>query len=74
MSKFECKYCGMCSPVYAEKGPHIGEWCSFCKRWIRWVPKNFFNQPVEKHVEKPIEPQSLRPLDTDFDDEVPWYD
>lgn len=39
MAQFKCPYCGVGSPIYERKGPHIGEWCSFCKRWIRWMPK-----------------------------------
>ena len=44
MAKFVCKYCGMHTPVYRQVGPHMGEWCHSCQRWIRWVPKTEFNK------------------------------
>lgn len=44
MSKFVCKYCGMTVPVYKQVGPHTGEWCQSCQRWIRWVPKKELKQ------------------------------
>ena len=53
MAKFVCKYCGLGPATYAMKGPHVGEWCSFCKRWIRWVPKqevNLENNTVEQEI------------------------
>ena len=71
MSKFECKYCGLGPATYAQKGPHVGEWCSFCKRWIRWVPKQEINIETNT-VEKEITP-TMKTVD-DILAEVPWYD
>ena len=77
MAKFVCKYCGLGPAIYEKKGPHIGEWCSFCKRWIRWVPKTevSISQP-EKEV--PTEDTIVNQHRLDYEesllDEVPWYE
>lgn len=77
MAKFICKYCGLGPATYAHKGPHVGEWCSFCKRWIRWVPKqevNFENNCVEKELTDNAKSIDDILYDNDYDTEVPWYD
>ena len=65
----------MTVPEYAVKGPHIGEWCHFCKRWARWIPKgNFY--PVQSTVELPVTVEGVNKTVKSVDDylEVPWYD
>ena len=70
MSKLVCKYCGLGPATYAEKGPHLGEWCSFCKRWIRWVPKHTTNTTNISH--EPI-PNIINDKPMNYDDEeVPF--
>lgn len=84
MSKFVCKYCGLGPATYATKGPHVGEWCSFCKRWIRWVPKQEIdveNNTVEKEIAPTVktiddivkEDARLR-YEKGLAEELPWYD
>jgi hypothetical protein len=39
-SKIICKKCvGYAIPIYKSNGIHIGEYCSLCGGWNRWVPK-----------------------------------
>ena len=76
MAKFICKYCNWESATYKTKGPHIGEWCSFCNRWIRWVPKSEMNEHncIKTETENKFITNTLS-INTDdtFDEEVPWY-
>lgn len=34
-----CLNCGSKDRIKKEKGPHTGEYCSDCGKWIRWIPK-----------------------------------
>ena len=82
MSKFTCKYCGMTLPIYKQVGPHVGEWCHMCQRWIRWVPKREINAEANT-VEKEITPNvkviddiiketARQNYEEGLDEEVPW--
>lgn len=66
MAKFVCKYCGMTSPVYKQVGPHTGEWCQFCQRWIRWVPKKESKQDDAQEFKDELNREEPKV------DEVPW--
>lgn len=81
MSKFTCKYCGMSLPIYKQVGPHIGEWCHMCQRWIRWVPKREINaeaNTVEKTVTQRIvdaqllKDEARQQYEELLEDELPW--
>lgn len=80
MSKFVCKYCGSGLATYAHKGPHVGEWCSSCQRWIRWVPKqeiNMQNNTVERELSatcKTVDDITVYRKDYEegLEDELPW--
>ena len=78
MSKFVCKFCGMSYPIYKHVGPHIGEWCGFCQKWIRWIPKKELNENVtEKEHQITIDEleelnKHRRDYEEGLNDEVPW--
>lgn len=60
MSNFKCKYCGMTVPVYKHVGPHMGEWCHFCGKWQRWIPKNEIVKCNISPVKTIVETQLLK--------------
>ena len=75
MNKFVCKYCGLGPAIYEKKGPHTGEWCSFCKKWIRWVPKIKVNEDdVEQLSVFDIETTDNHHKDYEehLEEELPW--
>lgn len=55
----ECKHCGSKDTYTKEKGPHLGLYCSKCKKWIKWLSKT---------NDIPI----INDNDYDFNDELPW--
>lgn len=73
MTKFKCPHCGCdVMPTYKTKGPHIGEYCNGCGRWVRWVPKSKY--AVLEHM-KPVEVQEFKDELHHYDiedTEVPW--
>lgn len=39
-----CPKCGGHSVVYRNNGPHVGEYCANCGRWLRWADKRTHTQ------------------------------
>ena len=77
MSKFVCKYCGLGPATYATKGPHVGEWCSFCKRWIRNVENNTVEKeiaPTVKTIDDIVKEDARLRYEEGLAEELPWYD
>lgn len=72
MAKFTCKYCGMHTPVYKEVGPHTGEWCQFCQRWIRWIPKKELKQDDTIQSTTDDLDKHRADYEAGLDEEVPW--
>jgi len=33
----ECKHCGYKDTYTEQKGVHLGEYCSSCGKWLKWV-------------------------------------
>lgn len=51
MNNWTCS-CGNTEKIQRRQGQHLGEYCSQCGRWIRWVPQDWkkFVWPVgDKH-------------------------
>lgn len=52
--------------VYKPKGPHVGEYCALCDKWLRWAPtKDMLASDVRQHSK--IDAQS-----ENNDDESPF--
>lgn len=78
MSEITCKYCGATSATYKQVGPHIGEYCASCQKWIRWVPrKEHFKKEEGTITSKIIDAQLIkdearRYYEEELEDELPW--
>lgn len=63
----KCSECS-CTNFYTKKsGPHIGEYCTQCDKWIRWIPGKWqdFVWPVgTKHKGKKVE--DILKVDKDY--------
>lgn len=35
-----CRTCGFSATYVERRGPHVGEYCAGCSRWLRWVWQN----------------------------------
>ena len=35
-----CKKCGHDSFEYRESGKHVGQYCTKCEAWQKWIPQN----------------------------------
>lgn len=64
-----CKNCG-CEEFYMkEVGPHIGAYCSNCDKWIKWLPRNVYENRFENRFENKVE----EPIDKcDIEDYCPF--
>lgn len=53
----KCPDCYSTEFYTQKKGPHIGEYCSNCNKWIRWVPGRWqdFIWPMGKYKGKKVE-------------------
>ena len=38
---YTCNHCGWHGeePTLRDKGMHLGAYCPFCEKWIKWVPQ-----------------------------------
>lgn len=67
-----CPTCGCYTMEYREVGPHIGQYCKNCNKWIKWVA----HKEVPEELAARIMPDNTTPEniwnDTDEED-VPWY-
>lgn len=36
-----CPSCGSIETTKKSVGPHMGEYCTSCDRWLRWVPQDW---------------------------------
>lgn len=51
----ECKSCKKeMEPIYKEVNIHIGEFCSVCGEWIRWVPQEEVKRKHYTIVKDPL--------------------
>ena len=63
-----CK-CGSTLYFYKQIGPHIGEYCQKCGKWIRWVPKSEVkNGAIEEKVTETVSFIT----DCITEEELPW--
>ena len=75
MAEFKCKHCGHTTAIYEQVGPHVGERCASCGKWIRWVPKKECVKtnisPVKSSVETQLLKDELHHYDIE-NEEAPW--
>ena len=81
-----CKCCGCEFRMLKYVKPHVGAYCARCTIWIKWLskkekaeynivtPNDIRKEPDGKTVQIQIIDELDRPLDTDIDEELPWYD
>lgn len=73
-----CKNCNFdLLPTIKNVGPHVGAYCAFCSKWIKWLDKSEKAKYTSSNgtqyptlTEKSCEPVKIN--DEDNDDEVPW--
>lgn len=73
-----CKNCNFdLLPTIKNVGQHVGAYCAFCGKWIKWLDKSErtkytnssgdkYQTLTAKHTEKHVN------VDEDDDGEVPW--
>ena len=59
----KCPDCKYIEKVYKKKGPHTGEYCGNCGKWLRWVAK----RPVRINTDKDNEVNLIEPDNNDDD-------
>jgi hypothetical protein len=40
MNSWACS-CGNTEKIQKKQGQHLGEYCSLCSKWVRWVPQDW---------------------------------
>ena len=75
------EHCGCEIRMLKYVKPHVGAYCARCTVWIKWLSKKEKAEHnivtpnyVKKEPNGEIVDELNRLLDTDIDDEVPWYD
>ena len=72
----KCNNCNMnLLPTLKNKGPHIGAYCSFCGKWIKWLDKEEKLKYVSSNGESysTLTGKAPEVITEDNDDgEVPW--
>lgn len=69
----KCNHCNTdLLPTIKDKGPHVGVYCSFCGKWIKWLDK----KEKVKYTHLDGTPYATlagkTTTDNDDDGEVPW--
>ena len=51
-----CKFCNSSEFTYRISGPHLGQYCSACDRWQKWInqDKPIELMPFGKYKDRPI--------------------
>jgi uncharacterized protein (DUF3820 family) len=58
--------------VLREKGRHIGEYCTSCGKWLRWVPQQVTLERAKSFV-MPFGVHKGKPLGELDDETLDWY-
>ena len=54
-----CERCGSYVMEFREKGPHIGQYCKCCFKFIKWVPKTEAPIELQNAIKKREEKERL---------------
>lgn len=47
--------------IYSQRGPHLGEYCALCGKWLRWMPKK---DVINDVIAEPLSIRDPQPCDT----------